>query len=76
MGRRLAALTLDSLPDLPDPCRRCVLWELEPVAARTRLVNPGSTFGSKTTVGMRCIAASSIIGPEAYPPTPKAALKR
>jgi len=34
MGRRLAALTLDTLPDLPDPCRRCVAWELDPVAAR------------------------------------------
>ena len=27
MGRRLAALTLDTLPDLPDPCRRCVVRE-------------------------------------------------
>jgi hypothetical protein len=34
MGRRLAALTLDNLSDLPDPCRRCVVWELDPVAAR------------------------------------------
>jgi hypothetical protein len=34
MGRRLAALTLDNLGDLPSPCRRCVVWELDPVAAR------------------------------------------
>lgn len=34
MGRRLAALTLDTLSDLPEACRRCVLWELDPVAAR------------------------------------------
>jgi len=34
MGRRLAALTLDTLADLPDPCRRCILWELDPVAIR------------------------------------------
>jgi GNAT superfamily N-acetyltransferase len=34
MGRRLAPLTLDTLPDVPDPCRKCVVWELDPVAAR------------------------------------------
>ncbi|MFZ0157706.1 MAG: GNAT family N-acetyltransferase [Kineosporiaceae bacterium] len=34
MGRRVAALTLDTLGDLPDPCRRCVMWELDPVAGR------------------------------------------
>ena len=34
MARRLAPLTLDTLPDLPDPCRSCVVWELDPVAAR------------------------------------------
>jgi GNAT superfamily N-acetyltransferase len=34
MGRRLAPLTLDTLPDLPDPCRSCIVWELDPVAAR------------------------------------------
>lgn len=33
MSRRLAPLTLDVLDDLPDPCRRCVFWELDPVAA-------------------------------------------
>src|SRR3954467_5655796 len=32
-GRRLEPLTLDSLPDLPSPCRSCVFWELSPVAA-------------------------------------------
>lgn len=34
MGRRLSPLTLDTLGDLPDPCRSCVTWELDPVAAR------------------------------------------
>jgi GNAT superfamily N-acetyltransferase len=34
MGRRLAPLTLDTMPDLPDPCRSCIVWELDPVAAR------------------------------------------
>lgn len=32
-GRRLEALTLDSLGDLPTRCRSCVFWELAPVAA-------------------------------------------
>ncbi len=31
--RRLAPLTLDTLDDLPSTCRRCVVWELDPVAA-------------------------------------------
>lgn len=33
-GRRLEPVTLDSLPDLPTACRRCVFWELAPVAAQ------------------------------------------
>ncbi len=33
MSRRLAPLTLDVLDDLPAPCRRCVFWELDQVAA-------------------------------------------
>lgn len=33
MSRRLVSLTLDTLEDLPRPCRRCVYWELDPVAA-------------------------------------------
>lgn len=32
-SRRLTALTLDNLHDLPQPCRACVSWELDPVAA-------------------------------------------
>ena len=34
MSRRLVSLTLDTLEDLPRPCRRCVYWELDPVAAK------------------------------------------
>src|SRR5512141_117500 len=33
MSRRLVNLTLDTLVDLPRPCRQCVYWELDPVAA-------------------------------------------
>lgn len=33
-GRRLAALTRDTLAELPGPCRSCTRWELDPVARR------------------------------------------
>ncbi|WP_411081638.1 GNAT family N-acetyltransferase [Streptomyces sp. cmx-18-6] len=32
MGRRLVPLTLDNLQDLPERCRSCVFWELDPVS--------------------------------------------
>lgn len=32
MSRRLASLTLDNLAVLPQRCRRCVFWELDPVS--------------------------------------------
>ncbi len=32
MSRRLVNITLDTLEDLPHRCRRCVFWELEPLA--------------------------------------------
>jgi GNAT superfamily N-acetyltransferase len=32
VSRRCASLTLDNLDDLPRSCRRCVFWELDPVA--------------------------------------------
>jgi hypothetical protein len=32
MSRRLVNITLDNLSDLPAKCRRCVYWELDPVA--------------------------------------------
>jgi hypothetical protein len=32
VSRRCASLTLDNLDDLPRACRRCVFWELDPVA--------------------------------------------
>jgi GNAT superfamily N-acetyltransferase len=46
MGRRLAPLTLDTLPDLPHPCRKCIAWELDPVAAR-RATEAGDTAFEK-----------------------------
>jgi GNAT superfamily N-acetyltransferase len=32
VSRRLVNLTLDNLDDLPRRCRRCVFWELDPIA--------------------------------------------
>ncbi len=40
MSRRLVNLTLDTLEELPRRCRRCVFWELDPVAAE-RAVEAG-----------------------------------
>ncbi|WP_328989742.1 GNAT family N-acetyltransferase [Kribbella sp. NBC_01245] len=34
MARRVAPLTLETLDELPLPCRSCVFWELDNVAAR------------------------------------------
>lgn len=42
MSRRVASLTLDNLDDLPARCRRCVTWELDPVA-RERAEESGDT---------------------------------
>ena len=42
MARRVANVTLDNLDDLPPRCRRCVFWELDPVA-RTRAEEAGDT---------------------------------
>src|SRR6266478_460836 len=43
------------------------------ILASTRLVKPGSALGSKMTLGTPLSQVASIIGPAAYPPTPKAA---
>jgi len=42
MSRRLVNVTLDNLGDLPARCRRCVFWELDPVAG-TRAEEAGDT---------------------------------
>ena len=34
MARRVVNVTLDNLDDLPPRCRRCVFWELDPVAGQ------------------------------------------
>jgi GNAT superfamily N-acetyltransferase len=40
VSRRVVNLTLDVLCDLPEPCRSCVFWELDPVAG-ARAVEAG-----------------------------------
>src|SRR5881227_191296 len=42
MSRRLVNITLDNLDDLPRRCRKCVFWELDPVAG-TRASETGDT---------------------------------
>ena len=44
MTRRLGALTLDTLGDLPAPCRRCLAWELDEVAARRAAASGDPSF--------------------------------
>ena len=42
MSRRLVNVTLDNLDDLPQRCRSCVFWELDPVAM-DRALEAGDT---------------------------------
>ncbi|MFJ2513558.1 GNAT family N-acetyltransferase [Streptomyces griseoviridis] len=46
MGRRLVPLTLDNLEDLPQRCRSCVFWELDPVRGEDA-VKAGTSAGEK-----------------------------
>ena len=46
MSRRVVNITLDNLDDLPSRCRRCVFWELDPVA-HDRAVEAGDTAFEK-----------------------------
>ena len=39
MSRKIVRLTLDHLDALPDPCRSCLFWELDPVR-RARAEDP------------------------------------
>src|SRR6476619_5894195 len=39
MSRKIVRLTLDHLDALPDPCRSCLFWELDPVR-RARVEDP------------------------------------
>ncbi len=42
-GREVFSLTLDRLPDLPEPCVSCIFWELDPALAAASIArgDPG-----------------------------------
>jgi len=46
VSRRLVSITLDNLDDLPGRCRKCVFWELDPVAL-DRATEAGDTAFEK-----------------------------
>jgi len=46
MSRRTVSVTLDNLDDLPLRCRKCVFWELDPLA-HERAVEAGDTAFEK-----------------------------
>ena len=50
MSRRVVNLTLDNLGDLPGRCRRCVFWELDPVAGETAAEVGGVDFEKEAWV--------------------------
>lgn len=39
MARQMASLTLDTLQDLPQQCRKCVFWELSPECRTNRTMS-------------------------------------
>jgi GNAT superfamily N-acetyltransferase len=49
-GRRLTTLALDNLDDLAEPCRSCVSWELEPVAAQRASTAGGAALEKEAWV--------------------------
>ncbi len=65
MTRRLAHLTLDNLPDLPDRCRSCGFWELDPVH-RERASRSAETVYEKEAWASRVLLEWGSCGRVAY----------
>jgi GNAT superfamily N-acetyltransferase len=65
MPRRIARLTLDNLGDLPEPCRSCVFWELDPVL-RERAMEAGETTAEKEAWVSRVLLEWGSCGRIAY----------
>jgi GNAT superfamily N-acetyltransferase len=65
MARRLARLTLDNLDDLPDPCRSCTFWELDPVR-RQRAADAGAEAAEKEAWVSRALLEWGSCGQVAY----------
>ncbi|HZJ05975.1 MAG TPA: GNAT family N-acetyltransferase [Nocardioidaceae bacterium] len=65
MTRRLAALTLDNLEDLPESCRSCGFWELDPVR-RERALRSQETCREKEAWASRVLLEWGSCGWVAY----------
>jgi GNAT superfamily N-acetyltransferase len=65
MARRLARLTLDNLDDLPDACRSCTFWELDPVR-RQRAEDAGESAAEKEAWVSRALLEWGSCGQVAY----------
>lgn len=65
MTRRLAHLTLDNLGDLPDGCRSCGFWELDPVH-RDRAQRAGALAQEKESWVSRVLLEWGSCGRVAY----------
>lgn len=65
MARRLARLTLDNLGDVPQGCRSCTFWELDPVR-RQRAVDAGESRGEKEAWVSRVLLDWGSCGRVAY----------
>jgi GNAT superfamily N-acetyltransferase len=64
MARRIARLTLDNLDDLPETCRHCVFWELDPV--RRRGLDPAARADEKEDWVSRVLLEWGSCGRVAY----------
>lgn len=49
MSRKIVRLTLDNMEALPDPCRSCMFWELDPVR-RSRLATDAAAAEKESWV--------------------------
>jgi GNAT superfamily N-acetyltransferase len=65
MSRRVARLTLDNLCDLPDTCRSCTFWELDPVR-RHRAIHDGEGAAEKEAWVSRVLLEWGSCGRVAY----------
>jgi GNAT superfamily N-acetyltransferase len=55
VGREVFSLTLDRLPDLPEPCASCVFWELDPALAA------GSIAGGESCLDKESWLSSALL---------------
>jgi GNAT superfamily N-acetyltransferase len=55
VGREIFSLTLDRLPDMPEPCVSCVFWELDPALAA------GSVAGGESGLDKESWLSSALL---------------